>query len=43
MDLEREFVGIEWELERFDGFGNRGLQRKAEVDEESRANPDEPI
>lgn len=43
MDLEREFLGIEWEFERFDGFENRGLQRKPEVDEESRANPDEHI
>jgi len=43
MDLEREFLGIEWEFERFDGFENRGLQRKPEVDKESRANPDEPI
>lgn len=43
MDLERDFVGTEWEFERFDGFENRGLQRKPVVDKESRANPDEPI
>lgn len=43
MDLERESVGIGSGFERFDGFENRGLQRKPVVDKESRANPDEPI